>query len=231
MNLRQLVYTALSYYAYAAAVALHNRIYAVFILNDDALAYVNGLVEYTAQVAQGFVNAIPWWIQGVLGWMLSLVIDHIIRPVSEWVKTPLIFIHNTGVALYDYASGMYIPARWLFDILNYVRDRIDNAFQWAEEKAYEAVSYLVGIYNGVMSTIQGIINALSTALGDLVNYVTHTILDAINSAVVNIVTLQQIVTQIYNELQVITSNPVEWIWKALEPELERRVSDFIIKRW
>jgi len=227
MSLRQWVYQVVNDFGVYVAILTSNRIYSAYALLVDANAFVDRLLQQARDIAQALIDITPWWFSGAVAWIGSLVIDRVLVPAHDFVVTPLIYAINFAVGLWDSGSQMFTPAVWVRSLIFHIRDRLDNSMQWAEDIANGISSGLTWLVSSLSATLTNAVNALTNALDTLINYVRITLYDNILAVIAGLQSTNSMVTQLYDDLQAIQHDPVNWIWSRIEPELEHRLYDII----
>jgi len=229
--MREAIYNALTNLAYSAAIALGNRLSGfVGWLNERA----DGVEQTRLDIVNGvnsMMQGAPWPFSEALIWFWSLVNNFMVTPIMTGVRYAFIYASQLVVSLYNYGDMMYVPERWLLNIILFVRDRILNVFDAIDGAVGQVVDWANGWFSWVQQALTNLSNSVISWFQGLQGWINTNIVSPLQGLISGFQNLVTVVTQMTQALNSILTNPAYWIWQNVVPYLAHFVTEWLKSEW
>jgi len=186
----------------------------------DAINYINELMNHCP----------PPFDQALL-WFWSLCNNYLLTPGFTAVRNVFVGSSQLIVSFYENWNMMYIPERWLRDIIWNVRDRVINLLDDTASLITSVQSWTTGLVTGVHNYFQPLIDNLNAWRSALSTWIQTNIIQPINHLSSDVT---DIGTRLYNVEQAVLSlndDPAYWIWTRIEASLRARIESWLNAIW
>jgi hypothetical protein len=173
----------------------------------------------------------PWPFDQALLWFWGLVNNSIVTPAFNAARSIFVKASEYIVSFFEWNRSMYIPERWLRDIIYNIRDRLINLLDDTATLVTDTRTWVTGGLEAVRVVLQGSINGLLSWQTGLTQWIRDTIIIPFGAIVGNAQSLATAITQLRTDIQAVTLNPADWIWSHIEGALRQKVTDWLNSIW
>lgn len=229
--MRDWLFSTLTNFANDVSVRLGNRITGLAIWCNGKSDEVEAARWQAVDYITTLIASAPWPFDQALNWFLTLCISYIINPAFTAVRTIFAWSSYYIGTFYENWSYMYIPERWLRDIILNIRDRIINLLDDTATLVTAARTWVSQLVTSVQGTLQGGIDALNVWRASISTWIGQNLYNPLQAVIADITELGTEVFNLGTSVRAITSDPVYWMWSRLEPYLRQKVSDWLNSIW
>jgi hypothetical protein len=228
---RDWLYNTITAFANDVSVRMGNRITKVAEWCNSRSDDIERARMDTVNYINYLMQSPPWPFDQALLWFWGLVNNSIVTPAFNAARSIFVKASEYIVSFFEWNRSMYIPERWLRDIIYNIRDRLINLLDDTATLVTNVRLWATGVINDTRTALQGSITLLENWKRDVSTWIGQNLYLPLQAVILDIVELGATVTQLDQDIRAVTRDPVDWMWSRLEPVLRQKVTDWLNSIW